>query len=112
MKNKLKFPTPLFLGFLQATGIYVYILMVAWFMFNGERFVGNTPSFLVPVFALTLFVTSALITSSMALYHPIILFFVKNNKARALQIVMSTAISLAFYTMVTISTIIFFNNLI
>lgn len=73
VKTKLKSPTPLFLGFLQATGIFVYILLLSLLMFNIEKIFSNTPdTFLAPVFVISLFVTSAMITASIAFYHPII----------------------------------------
>lgn len=92
--KKLSLPT---IGFLQATGIVAYILAVGWFMTNFENFDNGPMSLFGPLLGLTLFVTSALITASMALGYPIILFWEEKKVKEALKLVLFTAGWLALY---------------
>jgi hypothetical protein len=70
------------IGLLQAAGVAVYILAIAFFFSNAEKiFAGvKEPNILIPLGMLLLFVVSALITSGMVLGKPIYLILNGNKK--------------------------------
>lgn len=61
-------------SFLSALGTFVYISLVAWLGFNSQAIFGKPSSFLMPLFALLLFVISASITGLLVLGKPISLY--------------------------------------
>ena len=61
-------------SFLHAAAVFVYVSCVAWLVFNGEKFLGHTNSFLTPLFVLLLFVVSASVTGLLVLGKPIHLY--------------------------------------
>gem|GEM_PF-1648425 len=76
MFNKLSAP---FLGFLQATGLVVYIGMLVYFFTLGPLFSGKEDvEFFGPILALLLFVLSAVISALLVLGRAGVLFW---NKA-------------------------------
>ena len=83
------------LSVLNSLGVLVYVSLVALFFRNAERIFGNKPdNFLAPVIMLTLFVLSALITGSLVLGKPIMLYF-DGQKKESIKLLVYTAISLA-----------------
>jgi hypothetical protein len=75
MFNKL---SPKALGFLQATGIALYLLILATFFFNIENlFQDKGNEFFAPIIMLLLFMMSAVITSTIFLGRSIMLFWNK-----------------------------------
>jgi len=62
-------------GFINAGGVFAYVSLIALFVFNGEKIFGGQPSLLIPLFMLLLFIVSALITGSLVLGKPILLYF-------------------------------------
>lgn len=78
-------------GLAQALGLSLYCAAVGTFMFNIEKIMGSGPdSFFAPVAFLLLFSASALICGLIVFYHPYNLFFVKNKKKEAIDLVVST----------------------
>ncbi len=56
---------------LNSLGVLVYVLSIAAFLFNGEKFLGKANSFLMPAAMLMLLVISATITGFLVLGKPI-----------------------------------------
>ena len=69
-----------FLGFLQATGLLVYISLVSLFLSNGSKIFGPVDTFLAPIAFLLLFIVSAMTTGSIALARAGFLFWEKRYK--------------------------------
>jgi len=69
-----------FLGFLQATGLLLYITLIATFMANANKVFGPVDNFAGPIAFLLLFVVSAIITSSTVLARAGFLFWEKRYK--------------------------------
>lgn len=67
-------------GFLQATLAVVYIILVALFMNNAERIIGDTKTFVGPVAFLLLFVLSAATVGSLVLGRSILMYIDKQKK--------------------------------
>lgn len=88
----MKMPTSVkVLGFLQALGVAIYVLLVGGFMWNMQHFFGNQPDqFWAPIMVLLLFITSAMICASIVFYKPITWFFIENKKKQALELVLHT----------------------
>lgn len=81
MKNPVK------VGFIQALGLAVYIVIVASFMQNAEDLFGKINNFWGPILFLTLFSFSILICGFIALGYPVKLFWIKKNPNLAIKIV-------------------------
>lgn len=93
-------------GLYQALGVVGYISLIATLMQNIERMLGRIEdSFLAPIAFLTLFSTSALICGLIVFYNPYKLFF-DGKKKEAIEIVLSTAISLFVILVLLFSVII------
>ena len=76
-----KKPSLPFLGFLQATGLVVYIGMVAYFFTLGPLFSGKEDiQFYGPILALLLFVLSAVISALLVLGRAGVLFWNKDYR--------------------------------
>lgn len=89
--------TPLFAGFIQSFLLSLYIFFVAYFMTNAEAMIGsfdNSPQFLGPMMALTLFIVSAMISATIVLGYPFYLFWSKKDLKRASIVLISTALFL------------------
>lgn len=69
-----------FLGFLQATGLLVYVSLVSLFMNNANKIFGPVSGFFGPIAFLLLFIVSAMITGSLALARAGFLFWEKKYK--------------------------------
>lgn len=76
-----------FWSIINSLAAFVYILGVAWMMFNGEKFFGKADSFLMPAALLLLFVLSAIITGSLVLGRPAYLYFGGFKKEAVLMLV-------------------------
>ncbi len=67
-----------FLGFLQATGLLIYVTLVALFMSNANQIFGKTDnSFFGPIAFLLLFIISATISATIVLARAGYLFWEK-----------------------------------
>jgi hypothetical protein len=75
-------PSPLFLAFLQATGLFVYVELVSLFFLHAESiFSDSAPQFYGPLLGLLLFVVSAVISATLVLGRFGVLFWEKKYKA-------------------------------
>ncbi|MFA5211062.1 MAG: hypothetical protein WC414_00980 [Patescibacteria group bacterium] len=77
-----------------SAGTIIYIMLVVWFMGQAEHGLFEGQSFfLAPVMMLTLFVFSALVTGSLILGKPIMLY-VDNEKKTAIKMLVTTVLML------------------
>jgi hypothetical protein len=83
-------------GFINAGGVLIYISAVAWLGFNSQRFFGGRSDFLIPVFALLLFVISASITGLLVLGKPILLYW-DGRKRESVVLLFATLAWLVFF---------------
>lgn len=66
-----------FLGFLQATGLFIYITLIAQVLINANKIFAPVGSFLGPMAFLLLFVVSAIISGFLVLARAGFLFWEK-----------------------------------
>ncbi|MBX4215568.1 hypothetical protein KW797_01320 [Candidatus Parcubacteria bacterium] len=88
MKNTLdSLPVPA-VALLETLGVLSYISLFAFLVSSGflKGIEHQVPEFLAPVFFLTTFVFSALLTGTLVLGYPAMLFF-EGNRSRAVAIV-------------------------
>ena len=85
------------IGFLQATGVSVYCILIGLLIINGERLFGTPSSALGPALFLVLFVLSALIVALLTLAYPIMLFWDEKRTKEALRLVGFTVVWLMAY---------------
>lgn len=76
-------------SFINAAGVLVYVLAVAWLLSNGERIFGGQERLLVPIFMMTLLVVSATVTGLLVLGKPISLYL-SGLKREAFVLLFST----------------------
>jgi len=79
---------------LHSLGVLVYVTLVALFMNNAEKIFGKKDNFMTGIIVLLIFILSALITSSLVLGRPILLYL-DGKKAEAVKLLIYTIISLA-----------------
>ena len=86
-------------AFLQSAGTFIYVALVAFLLFNGEKlFGGVADGFGMPMAMLLLFILSATITGSLVLGRPIHLYL-SGDKKEAFQLLIAT---LAFLFLLTL----------
>lgn len=86
MKHQIKF-----IPFVQAGGLTAYVALIGWFMQNAEHWFGqqqNNKIFGTMTFLL-LFVISALISASIMLAYPAMLFF-RGKRITALKVILQS----------------------
>lgn len=102
--NKIKMKhNPKAIAFAQAVGLTAYVALVALFMQNAQNWFGpqKESPILGPMVFLLVFVVSALISASLMLGYPAILFF-KGKRKTALKIVLQSAGWLVFFLAIII----------
>lgn len=75
--NNLSLP---FLGFLQSTGLLIYVSLVSLFMLNANHIFGSVTEFFGPIAFLLLFIISAIISGLLVLGRAGFLFWEKRYK--------------------------------
>ena len=73
----------------HSLGVFVYIVIVALIMSNGDKLFGKMTNFWGPIAFLLLFVFSALVTSSLVLGRPVYLYF-DGKKEEAVKLFLYT----------------------
>lgn len=81
------------LGILQALLITLYCSLVGLVMWKGNEIFGRVDSIISPIAVLVMLSVSALICGLIVFYKPYKLFFA-NKREEAINVVVSTAISL------------------
>lgn len=84
-------PNTLFISFVSAAGVFIYVSAVSWLISNAGHIFGKVPepNFLIPIYMLLLFVVSASITGFLVLGKPILMYWDGQKKA-ALKLLFST----------------------
>ena len=83
------------LSIVSALGAVIYIVLVVLFMNNAQKFFGKAEdSLFAPIIMLALFVLSALITGSVILGKPVMLYL-DGKKTEGITLLFYTIISLA-----------------
>ena len=67
-------------SFMNAAGVFIYVSAVAWLGFNSQTLFGKSNNFLGPLFALLLFIVSALVTGLLVLGKPVLLYLDGSKK--------------------------------
>jgi len=98
----MKTPDYLVKSFLNAVGVFVYVSLVAWLMFNNQMIFGKSASFLMPLFILLLFVISASITGLLVLGKPIHLYL-NGYKKEAFTLLFATLAWLTLFLLMIIA---------
>ena len=83
-------------SFINAVGVFVYIVMVVLLLSNANSFFGNPSKFFAPIFMLLLFVVSASITGLLVLGKPVLLFL-DGSKKEATQLLLATILWLVIF---------------
>ncbi len=79
------------IALLQASGIALYITLIAFFIRNLSNWFGKGPdTILAPLLMITLFSISVLICGFITLGYPIYLFWVKKEQSDAIRLVAYT----------------------
>jgi hypothetical protein len=101
MKNRELF----YWAIVDAFGIFVYVSLVSFVMFNAQYILdnGKPDDFTAPLAALLLFVVSAVITGSLFLGRPAWLFF-NGSKKEGIQLFFYTLASLIVITLALLVT--------
>ncbi|MFH1694264.1 MAG: hypothetical protein ABH880_00720 [Patescibacteria group bacterium] len=86
-----------FIGFLQAIGLSIYVGLVGFIMWNSEHWFENEPSARNIIFVLILFVTSALMSALITLGYPAYLILKRKKTTRAIKIIIYTAFWLILF---------------
>jgi hypothetical protein len=78
-------------AFLDALGVLLYVVGLAWFLNNMQFWFNSTPdTWLAPAIAMMLFIISACATGSLVLLKPVLLYMEGDKKG---------AVSLFIYTL-------------
>lgn len=93
----------------HAAGTLAYIALIAWFFFNGEKWLGNKPdNFFMPMLMLLLLVVSATVTGLLVLGRPLQLYL-DNHKKEAIIMLFSTLGWLFIFAVIVLLVLIKFN---
>lgn len=92
---------------INAVGMVTYIILVASFMSNVERFfAGREDTVMAPISMLLLFVTSAAITAGLVVGKPIMLYL-DNQKQDAVKLFGYTVAWLFIFTVIALASNLF-----
>lgn len=91
--------SPSKVAFFQALGIIGYISIIVLFAFATEGHDNDSPNYLAPLLAMSLFSTSALICSMIVFYYPIKLYTQKKDFKESANIVIQTALWLGLFVL-------------
>lgn len=83
----------------DSLGIFVYVSLVSFVMFNGEKLFGKIDNFTGPLMILLLFVVSAVITAALFLGRPAWLYF-NGLKEQGMKLFFYTLVFLVVITLV------------
>lgn len=88
-------------GVLSAVGVAVYVFLLSLFLNNGSKIFGEVDNKLIaPVLFLLTFVFSALVTGSLVLAKPIMLF-IEGAKKEAVKLLFYTGAALFVLVLIT-----------
>ena len=85
--------------YLNALSAAAYVVIVALVMFYGIDHAGQSPTVLIPIAVLSLFVLSATTMACIFFYHPLKMFF-EGQKQQAIELTVKTIGAFASITLV------------
>ena len=88
-------------GLVDALGVAIYVVTVAFIMTNGSKVFGSTPSVLVPTVILMLLVLSVAMVGSLIFGRPTFMYF-EGMKKEAVKLVICTLSWLMIFTVLII----------
>lgn len=91
-------------SFINAGSVFIYVSAVAWLGFNNQIIFGKTPSFLMPLFILLLFILSASITGLLVLGKPVHLYL-GGFKKESIILLFSTLAWLVLFLLMLMATL-------
>lgn len=91
-------------SFINATGVFLYISAITWFMSNSKNIFGGTSDHVAGIFMLLLFVISATITATLVLGKPILLY-IEGSKKEAMKMLFYTVGWLILFLIIVAVTI-------
>jgi len=100
--NKTEDKKLFFYAAMHSLGVLAYVSLVVLFMSNAENIFGQGDNFLTGIIVLMVFILSALITSSLVLGRPILLYL-DGKRAEAIKILIYTAICLFILLLLAIN---------
>ncbi len=101
LKKQMKNSKIFIFSLVNALGVFVYVMLVAWIMVNGEKIFGKMQNFWGPVTFLLLFVFSALVCGLLVFGRPVYLFL-NNFKKEAVKMLLYTVVFLCVVTVVAL----------
>jgi len=104
----MKKPSLVFIAFLQALAITVYVSLIGLLMWGGNSLFGTMNNFLGPTLFLLLFVLSVIICTLLFGYYPFILWSEKKQTEKAVRVVLATTGWLVSFGVLTVVLIILF----
>src|SRR5574344_750383 len=94
-------------GITHALGVLAYIVLLALFMNNANNWFGEDDrGILAPIAMLLLFILSALVTSSLVLAKPIMLY-IDGKKKEAIKLLFFTGLSIFVLVLIVFSIFLF-----
>lgn len=94
-------------GIVHALGVLAYIVLLALFMNNANNWFGEDDrGILAPIAMLLLFILSALVTSSLVLAKPIMLY-IDGKKKEAIKLLFFTGFSIFVLVLIVFSIFLF-----
>jgi len=94
-----KSPRIVFSAAASALGVFVYVLLVAWLMFNGEKLFGKIDNFWGPAMILLLLVFSVAIVGSL-LFGRSVWFYLEGHKKESVKLLFYTLFFLFVETLI------------
>ncbi|MDP2736884.1 MAG: hypothetical protein Q8O59_03880 [bacterium] len=91
-----------FYGAAHSLGVLAYVSLVVLFMSNAQNIFGKGDNFMTGIIILLVFILSALITGSLVLGKPALLYL-DGKKAEAIKLLFYTIISLFILLLLAIS---------
>lgn len=89
----------IFWAVVDSLGVWAYVSLVAFIMFNGEKLFGKINNFTGPMMILLLFVVSAIITAALFLGRPAYLYF-NGMKKEGTQLFFYSLVCLVIITLI------------
>jgi len=104
----MKKPSLVFIAFLQAMAITVYVALIGLLMWGGNSLFGTMNNFLGPTLFLLIFVLSVIICTLLFGYYPFILWSEKKQTEKAVRVVLATTGWLVSFGVLTVVLLILF----
>ncbi|MFH1112171.1 MAG: hypothetical protein V1712_03870 [Patescibacteria group bacterium] len=101
----------LYYSLINSFATFIYVVLVAWTMFNGDKVFGKMNTLLGPVAFLLLFVVSATIVGILVLGKPVGLYL-EGFKKEAIKLLIYTVVCLIIITALALLAMMIVNSLV